>query len=879
VNAVYRALLRLAPRSLREPHGAGMEELFSDHLAAARARGSLAVLAVWLRAIVDLAGARLAPRRRAYVPLTVFIDERTAFMAGSDIRSAWRALLRQRSATLLVVFMLALGIAANVAVFTLVDGLFLRPFPLPNPDRLVYINTEAPKWNLDIVGINYPDFDRWRMDQKLFEAITTYRPEAFNLSDDSGAVRLSGQAITYDYPKVLGLTPILGRSFTPEEDRPKGPPVVMLSAALWKSRFGADPNIVGRAIRLNGVSRTVVGVMPAEAAFPDDAQLFIPLAGDPAQPYESYDGDGMGRLKPGVTVEAAQADLRRAHQPIWDAHDKDHTVTPFVKPLRAVFVRNYRSAAKTVSVAVALLLLIACANVAAVMLARALARRREMGIRLALGSGRMRLLRQLMIENLILAAAGGLLGVVAGRWALSALTAFVPDQFPRWAVFHVDLRVVVFAVGLVAVTVVLFGWAPALHAIGGDLRSAVSASTNGTTAAPRGRRTLWFLVAGEFALAAVLLVCGTLLVKAFDRVRHVDPGFRSTGVLVATIPLSEGSRPKPEQQREFWSEVEQRASEIPGVDAAGVITCAPLQGCHTGDFYTVEGARPRPDGKDPVVLYRTASAGYFRAMGIRLKGGRFLEDADSRTGAAPVVVVNDTFVRTFWGEGASGVGRRIKFRGSKQPWITIAGVAADVKHYGLEQPVRPGVYFPIGTDPRLVMTMVVHTAGEPESLTPALRDVLRRMDPEIPLFRVHTMEQSIQQSLALRVAFSWMLAVFASLAFVLAIGGAYGVAAYLVTQRTREIGIRVALGARTADIFRGVVAGGLGVVLTGVGVGLAGSVGVARLLGDVLFGVSTHDAAVLSFVTAVLVATALVANGIPARRAARIDPMRSLRVD
>jgi predicted permease len=513
------------------------------------------------------------------------------------------------------------------------------------------------------------------------------------------------------------------------------------------------------------------------------------------------------------------------------------------------------------------------------MLARALARRREMGIRLALGSSRMRLVRQLLIENLMLAAAGGAIGLLAGRWAIGALVAVIPEELPRWAAFNMDLRVMAFSVTVIVVTVVLFGWAPALHAVGGDLRSAVTATTNGTTAAPRGRRTLWFLVAGEFALAAVLLVCGTLLVKAFDRVRQVDPGFRADHVLVATIPLSEGTRPKQEQWLAFWTDLEQRASQLPGVDAAGVISCAPMSGCHTGNFFEVEGALPRPDGKNPVVLQRSASAGYFRAMGIRLKAGRFLEDADGQPNRPISLVVNESFVKTFWGEGANGVGRRIKYGGPNSPWMTIVGVAGDVKHYGLERPVRPGVYFPVGRSTRPTMMMAIHTSVDPASVTPAVRDLLRRMDPEIPLYRVRTMEDQIRQSMALRAAFSWMLAVFAGLAFVLAIGGAYGVAMYLVTQRTREIGIRVALGARTKDIFRSVVASGVTVVLVGVACGLAGSVAVARLLGDTLFGVSAYDASVLVFVTVVLTGTALLANGLPARKAARIDPMRSLRTE
>jgi len=886
----YRAMLVLAPRRLRHEHGADMEALFAERLAAARAGGAAAAAGVWARAAADLLGARIFSWRAERVPLTVYIDERTTIMVGSDLRYAWRALLRQRGASMLVVLMLALGIAANVTVFSLVNGLFLRPFAFPAPDRLVYINTAAPKWNLDTVGINYPDFVYWTKGQKLFEALTAFDGGSFNLADGDGAVRVRGAVITRDFPTVLGVQPVLGRTFTEEEDRPKGPKAVILSTQLWRDRFGGDRNILGRTIRLDGASHTIVGVMPPEASFPDQVQLWVPKAGDPAQPYQSYGGDAIGRMKPGVTVEQADADLKRANQPVWDTIDKEHAVTPYVRPLHETFVEDYRGAVKAVGGAVALLLVVACANVAAVLLARALARRREMGIRLALGSSRARLLRQLLIENLILSAIGGVCGLAAGRAALAGLIRLIPDQFPRWAHFGIDARVIAFSLLSMMLTVVLFGWAPALHAVSGDLRSAVGATTNGTTGAPRGRRTLRWLVGAEFAVSAVLLVCSLLLVKAFDRVRHTDPGFRADHLLIASVPLSEGTRPKAEQWFAFWKDLEERARQIPGVDAAGVISCAPFDGCHLGNFFQPENPIPRPDGKNPVVLMRMASAGYFQAMGIRLKEGRFLNDGDIAKGVATddeilsgkvplAVVVNESFVRTFWGEGATGVGRRIKFNGPKSPWIAVVGVVADVKHYGLERPMRPGVYFPIIVNPLSTMTIALHTRVEPESVTPALRDLLRRIDPEIPLVRPRSMETMIAASTALRAAFSWMLAVFAALAFVLAVGGAYGVATYLVTQRTREIGIRVALGARTADVFRSVVASGLAAVAAGVVAGLAGSVVVATQLGSALVGVSTHDAGVLSVVSLVLVGTALVANGFPARRAARIDPMRSLRTD
>ena len=879
-SRLYRAVLCLAPAPMRHAHAVEMEELFVAQLAEARSKGAFSAGRVWAAAVTDLIRARLHSwARHPRTPLTIAIEERQALMLGSDLRYALRSLGRQRGSTALVVFMLALGIAANVAVFSLVNGLFLRPFPFEHPERLVYINETAPRWNLDIVGINYPDFDRWRKDMKVFESIALYDTDSFNLSAAGGAERVRGAQVTWDFARVLGVEPILGRSFTPDEDRPNGPPVVVISAALWKERFGSDPSILGKPLRLDGAARTIVGVVPAEAGFPDDVRLWVPWAGDPNPSGRSYGGNGIGRLKPGVTADDADKDLKRAHQPIWDATDKDHVVSPFVRPLRDQYVHDYRTAASTVTGAVGVLLLIACANVAAVMLARALARRREMGIRLALGSSRARLMRQLLVENLVLAAVGGAIGLAVGQWAIDAFVRIIPDQLPRWAAFRMDFRVVAFSLATVGTTVLLFGWAPALHAVGGDLRSAMHAATSGSTGAPRGRRTLWFLVAGEFALAAMLLVCGTLLLKAFDRVRNVDPGFRADHVLTFSVPLSEAVRPKPEQWLTFWDQLADRTRNIAGVDAAGLVSCAPFGNCHLGNFFQVENAIPRPDGKDPVVLTRVATPGYFEAMGIRLREGRFLQEPDGRQKRSPVVVVNESFVRTFWGAAAKGAGRRIKFRGKDDPWMTIVGVVGDVKHYGLERPMRPGIYMPVATFPRPTLTMAIHTRVDPASVTPSIRDMLRQMDPDLPVFGVRTMEESIRRSMSLRAAFSWMLGVFASLAFLLAIGGAYGVATYLVTQRTREIGIRVALGARSADIFKTIVGRGLAVVAAGVACGLAASMAIARLLAEALFGVNPHDAAVLAFVACVLVGTALMANGLPARRAAQLDPMRSLRTE
>jgi predicted permease len=806
-------------------------------------------------------------------------------MLASDLRYSLRSLTRQKTAAALVLLMLSLGIAANVAVFSLVNGLFLRPFAFPDQDRLVYINETAPKWNLEVVGINYPDFHTWREGMKLFEGIAIWDGASFNLSTSTGAERIRGARVTYDFGKVLGIPTILGRDFLPEEDKPNGPPVVLITEGVWRDRFGGRTDVIGQTLKLDGVSRTIVGVLPPEGDFPANAQVWVPLQGDPNQPYQGYSYSGVGRMKPGVTIEAAHKDLLRAHEPTWTKRDKEKAVSPFARSLREEWVRDFTSAARALTAAVALLLLVACANVASLMLARALARRREMGIRLALGAGRLRIVRQLFVENVILALAGAAIGLALGQWALKLLLAQVPDQLPHFASFDVDIRVVGFAILASMATVILFGWAPALHASRGDLRSAVHAATAGTTASPRGKRTLWVLVAGEFALAALLLVCAGLLLRAFDRVRHVDPGFRTDGVLTFSVSLPEVSYPKPEQRLAFWERLERRMASLPGVESAGLITCAPL-GCHWGNFFNVEGVERKPGESSPVTLMRFASASYFETMGIRLKSGRFFDDRDGRepqpedpSRRSPrIAIVNESFVKTFWPTVADPVGRRIKFNDDHAPWMTVVGVVRDIKHYGLERPMRPGVYFPMPANPVHMLTVALHTSGDAEGLTGSARVALRELDADLPMFQVRTMEEALQRSLTVRAAYSWMLGVFALMALVLALGGAYGVASYLVTQRTREIGIRVALGARTIDVVRTVVARGVVVVGIGVAVGLAASFGAMRLLADLLFGIS-RDAAILAAVSSVLMLTALLANWLPARRAAKIDPMRSLRTE
>jgi putative ABC transport system permease protein len=454
----------------------------------------------------------------------------------------------------------------------------------------------------------------------------------------------------------------------------------------------------------------------------------------------------------------------------------------------------------------------------------------------------------------------------------------IPEEIPSWAAFGLDARVVGFALAATALTLVLFGWAPALHALRGDLRQAMSNAASGTTSSPRGRRTLRMLVGAEFALAALLLVCGALLLQAYTRVRQIDPGFEPRGVLTFGLYLPAASYPDDAKRLAFWDRLIERLQAQPGVAAAAAITCAPL-GCHWGNFFEIEGAPPRgKDDKNPVVLQRYATLDYFRSMGIRLRDGRVFEPGDFAPQAGRIAVVNEAFAREFLPGEAHPVGRRLRGAGSKDgPWTTIVGLVGDVKHYGLERPMRPGLYFPLPARPVDSLTVTLKATGEPEALAAGARAAVRELDPDLAVFQVRTMEQALRRSMTARATYSWLLAVFALLALLLALGGTYGVTGYLASQRTREMGIRIALGARAADIRASVLRGSLGVVAVGMLLGALLSVAAASQIASLLFGVSPYDPLAIGGAVLVLGLTALLASWFPAARASRVDPMTTLR--
>ena len=879
---VFHLLLHVLPEDVRDGNGAEIEALFADQAADARARGPLCHAAFVAGAAWDLV--RRAPyehwRRRGRhrnedSPMRSFL---------ADLRFAVRSFGRQPGAIALIVLTLTLGIAANTAVFAIVDGLFLRPFPFPEPGRLVYLNERAPSWNLELTGINYPDFHTWRERATTFESMALWGEASVNLADASGAERVNGLAVTWDFAKTLGVRPVLGRTFTREEDGPTPSRVVMIGYGLWQTRFAGSRDVVGQPLRINSQPYTIVGVLPREAEFPGNTQFWLPLNGDPNQKGENYGYDGIGRLKRGITIEQARADLMRAHAPIWVARDSAHVVSPRLDGLRDRFVSNFRATGNVLGAGALLVLLIACANVAGAMLARSIFRGREIAIRQALGASARRVARQLITESLALAAVAGVAGTFLGRWLLHLLLTFGPGQIPAWVQLQFGVRTIVFAVLVIAGTALVFGLAPALQARRADVTAQLVSGGAGTRASvgiPQ-RRMLDALVVVEIALALVLLAGSGLLVRAYTSLRNTDPGFRPEGVLTFRLALPQAKYPSALAQRQFYSTVVDRLAATPGVQSAGVITCLPF-GCHWGMFLRAEGASPPSrNAFNPVVLTRYASARYFETMGIRLVRGRFFTDTEGGPTGPHPVVINEQLAKQLWPNVADPVGKRMIWNGdtTSTDWLTVVGVVRDVRHYGLVKPMIGGLYrsaFETDTVQQLAsLGIAVRSVGGDATVAGAARAIVKALDPELPLIEVRSAQAALDRSFADRRTIAFVFAAFAGIALALALGGIYAVLSYVVGRRRQEIGIRMALGARRGQVVGLVVRQGLRLVAVGVLIGLPISLVALREISSLLVGVSARDPLTYSVAILLLAATAAASALIPARRAAGVDPKTAL---
>ena len=787
----------------------------------------------------------------------------------TDIRFAVRQALRQPTHAFLIVLLMAVGIAGNAAVFRVFNGLFLRPLPFEDPRGLVDLDETAPQWNLEYVGVSIMDFRDWQRENETFQGMAAYTTGGGNLVREGTGERIEYLAVTHTMDDVLGLDARRGRFFTEEEDTPDAPRVALLSPGFWEQSFGADPDIVGSTVSLDGLPVEIVGILPPEAGFLGEADLWMPLREDDRS---SYYLSAVGRMLPGVSVEQARADLTATHEARAEVRSENEVTSPTVQSLRERYLGEYRLGGGLLLAAVTVVLLIACGNIAGLMFARSIARRDEMIVRTALGAGRSRLVRQLLTESAVLALAGAGVGTLLGLWGSERLVAVVADRAPAWVSFPLDARVLLFTVAATAGAALLFGLLPAFKASRVD-----AARLGGTrsTASSGARRTMSGLVAGEVALAAALLIVSGLTVLDLHRLSRVDPGYRTEGVVTFRVELPERRYPESEDRRAFMDAYVERLGAIPGVEEAAMATTLPLSG-HSGWFFEVEGSDV-PAMDNAVVLRRWVTPSYADALGVRLLRGRWIRPSDGQADEPPTLVVNEAFVRTHVPEGTDPLGVRIKTGGDDDPWYTIVGVAADVKHYGVDREMRPGTYEHLAHNPQPFVQAALTTTGDPGSVLSAARSVTAEVDPELPLFDVRTLQERLDETLSTRKAATWLIGAFSAVALLLAMAGIYGMISYSVGQRRREISIRMAMGARSGRVMRDVVRHGMGLALLGALLGLVLARAGAGIVSGVLVGVRADAPSVYLTVTALVLGIAALANYLPARRAARLDPMETLR--
>ena len=791
-----------------------------------------------------------------------------------DLRFAVRTLAKNRGLVAVAALTLALGVAGNIVIFSLFNAFYLRPFPFVEADRLVDIDATAPRWNLEYTGLAYPEFDGWREHNRSFDGMAAWTHRAYNLSFEGAAERVEGSRVTHDLASVLRIQPVLGRSFTAEEDRPGAAKVVLLGNGFWKRRFAGRTDVIGQTLRLDHEPFTVIGVLPPDDGLLVEGDFWVPLGFDP-RAQQGWFLRGVGRLREGVTLGMAQEDLRRVHQGMVASQRANENTSPRLTLLSDRFFGTARPVIQVLLAAVGIVLLIACGNVAALMLARGLARSRELGLRLSLGATPWRLGQLIGVESLVLATLGGMAGVALGRWGLRTLLEHA-DQSLRWLSFEMDWRVWLGA-GLMVGLSALLGALPVIRcALKADMHGALQSSTRQSTPAGGGRRSLQVLVVTEVALTVVLMVQAGLLLQAFRALQQADPGYRPDHVLVCEIALPETQYESKESRIAFYQSFLERVRRLPGVLSASAVSAPPLGG-HWGNFFTIEGAPPQgPNEPDPVVLQRIALPGYFETMGISLVAGRSFTDQDGINDGSRAVVVNETFAKRFW-PNQDPVGRRISHRYPKAPWMTVVGVARDIKHYGVDQPMIPGVYIPFAQDSQSQMSVVLRSSVAPTSLVSAIRALAQERDPDLAVFGVVTMEERLAQSMWVRRLTASLFGIFAGVALVMALGGVYGVFSYVVARRTQEIGVRLALGAQRQEVLWLMMRQGLVLATLGVGLGVIGAVIAAPVTRSLLYSISPLDPYTLGVVPLVLTAVALLACWVPARRASKVDPMVALR--
>jgi putative ABC transport system permease protein len=799
-----------------------------------------------------------------------------------DLRYGARMLMRKPGFTLIAIITLALGIGANAAIFSVVNAVLLRPLPFNEPDRLMMIReTKLPQFpEFSVAPGNFLD---WQKQNTVFERLIAVRSAAFNLIGTGEPERLRGMSVTDGFYAMLGAQPQMGRVFLPEEDQPGHNNVVILSYGLWQRRFGADPNILNQAITLDGQSYTVIGVMPSTFYFIDRAvELWTPMAftAQQAQNHGGHFLSAIGQLKPGVTLDQARTEMSTIAGRLAAQYPEVNTGWNVkIMPLLEFTVRSIKPALMVLLVAVAFVLLIACANVANLLLARAASRQKEIAIRTAMGASRGRIVRQLLTESVLLSLVGGAVGLLLAKWGMDALLSLAPQNLPRMSNVSLDGRVLAFTALVTLLTGVFFGLIPALQASKPNLSETMKDAGRGSTEGGRRQLIRSTLVVLEVASALVLLVGAGLMIKSFWQLQKVDPGFNPDKALTAMVALPRRKYPEEPQQIAFFQQLMEKVKTLPGVQEVGASNVVPLG---DNDFvlaFEIDGRPPLPPGAGQSTNFYSISADYFKAMGIPLLQGRVFTERDTKD-SPKVAVINETMAKKMFPD-EDPLGKRITFgrRDDKPEWFEIVGIVGDVKHYGLDQTTTMQTYEPYTQQTFTSMMLVVRTAGEPTSLTAAIRNEVLSLDKEQPISNIRTLDQFVSTSIAQQQFSMLLLGVFAAVAMVLAAVGIYGVLSYAVTQRTHEIGIRMALGAGQGDVLRLVVGHGMLLTLIGVGAGLAAAFGLTRLMSALLFGVSATDPLTFTLIALLLITVALLACTVPARRAMKVDPMVALRYE
>jgi putative ABC transport system permease protein len=815
-----------------------------------------------------------------------------------DLRYGARMFLKNPGITFVVILALALGIGANTAIFSVVNAVLLRPLPFEEADRLVFLNETSKA--MDEISVSYPNFTDWKSQNKVFEKIGVYNRGSYNLTGAGEAERIITAQMSADIFAALKVNPLLGRLYTNDEDKPGAEPVVILSYALWQRRFGGQASVLNQPISLNGKPYTVIGIMPQDYQMPSRVEMWVPVGQLSGQAMWLARGNhpglyGVARLKPGVTLDAARAEMNTIGANLEKQYNDSNAGNGVgVRPLLEIYISDIRRPLWVLFAAVGFVLLIACANIANLLLARATARQKEMAIRAAMGAGRWRIARQLLTESVLLGLIGGSLGLLLARWGIAFILYISPNAIPRSKEIGLDWRVMAFTIGVSFVTGILFGLVPALQAGVVDVHETLKETGRGTS------RRHWLrssLVVVEVGTTLVLLIGAGLMIRSFYRLQKVNPGFSYEHLTSFSVALPEKKYKTNEQQEGFYKRLLENLRGLPGVEATAAASGLPLGNNGWQTSFLIDGRSRPPRNQTPLMEACLATPDYFRAMNIPLKSGRYFTDRDDRSWLAGKdlsklnddekemagvnsIIIDEEFARRYW-PGEEAVGKRIKMGSDEKPMLlTVQGVVGRVKMEGLSQDSnRVQGYFPFLQLPSGDMTVIVKGSADPNQMVSAIRDQVRQIDTDQPIYSVRTMDEIRSESVAGERLNLTLLSLFAGIALVLAVVGIYGVMSYSVTQRTHEIGIRMAIGAQPRDVFKMIIGHGMTLALIGVAFGLVGAFALTRLMTSMLFGIEPTDPLTFISIALLLTGVALVACYVPGRRATKVDPVVSLRYE